>query len=263
MPCASPAPAPLVSCEASRSGPERTMIFDPPLVPARLVSRYKRFLFDAELEDGTLITGSCPNTGSMRGLTEPGSRIWLSRHNSPTRKYTYALELVEADGTTVGINTGLPNRLAEEAILSRIVPALGGYESLRREQKYGTNSRIDLLLASENRPSAWVEVKNVHFMRSKGIAEFPDTATARGAKHLQELSGMVAAGHRAVMLYVIQREDCDVMRICDDLDPVYAAAFSRALDAGVEAYAVKCRVSPHEIIVTQTVAMDEPRLAAL
>jgi sugar fermentation stimulation protein A len=240
------------------------MIFSTPLVPARLVSRYKRFLFDAELEDGTFITGSCPNTGSMRGLTEPGSRIWLSQHNvSPTRKYTYMLELVEADGTIVGINTGMPNRLAEEAIRNSVIAPLSGYGTLRREQKYGQNSRIDFLLSADGRADAYVEVKNVHFMRQPGLAEFPDTATLRGTKHLQELGNMVTAGHRAVMLYLIQRDDCDQFRICSDLDPVYAAAFNLAIRQGVEAYAVKCRVSPLEIAVDGVVAIDEHCLAVL
>ena len=141
------------------------MLFTPPLVPAPLISRYKRFLFDAVLEDGTAITGSCPNTGSMRGLTTPGSRIWLSEHDSPTRKYRHMFEMVEADGTVVGINTGMPNRLAEEAILNGRIPELGGYSTIRREQKYGRNSRIDFLLTEPGRPDAYVEVKNVHFMR--------------------------------------------------------------------------------------------------
>ncbi|WP_313618463.1 DNA/RNA nuclease SfsA [Agrobacterium sp.] len=240
------------------------MIFSSSLVPARLISRYKRFLFDAELEGGTVITGSCPNTGSMRGLTDPGSRIWLSKHDiGPTRKYAYRLEMVEADGTIVGINTGMPNRLAEEAIQNGLIEPLSGYDTLRREQKYGLNSRIDFLLSSQGRPDAYVEVKNVHFMREGGLAEFPDTATLRGTKHLQELGNMVASGHRAVMLYLIQRADCDRFRICGDLDPVYAAAFGQALERGVEAYAVKCRVSPLEIAVDGVVAIDEPGIAVL
>ncbi|ADY64539.1 DNA/RNA nuclease SfsA [Agrobacterium tumefaciens] len=239
------------------------MLFTPPLVPATLIARYKRFLFDAVLEDGTAITGSCPNTGSMRGLTTPGSRIWLSEHDSPTRKYRHMLEMVEADGTVVGINTGMPNRLTEEAILNGRIPQLAGYSTIRREQKYGRNSRIDFLLSGIGRPDAYVEVKNVHFMREKGLAEFPDTATKRGAKHLEELGDAAEAGHRAVMLYLIQRNDCDQMRICDDLDPVYALAFQRATSRGVEAYAVKCDVSPAQISVTGTVKMDEWRPAVL
>ena len=227
------------------------------------MSRYKSFLFDAVLEDGTTITGSCPNTGSMRGLTAPGSRIWLSQHDSPTRKYRHCLELVQADGTIVGINTGLPNKLAEEAIREQRTPSLAGYTTVRREQKYGITSRIDFLLSAPGRPNAYVEVKNVHFMRQKGLAEFPDTATKRGAKHLEELGDAAQAGYRAVMLYLIQRGDCDRLRICGDLDPVYSAAFQRAMQRGVEAYAIKCNVSSREIIANQMVAIDGGHQAAL
>jgi sugar fermentation stimulation protein A len=239
------------------------MIFDPPLVPARLLQRYKRFLFDAVLDDGTPFTGSCPNTGSMRGLTTPGSRIWVSLHDSPTRKYRHMFEMVEVHGETIGINTGLPNRLAEEAIRLGVIPALGGYGTVLREQRYGRNSRIDLLLKQSGLADAYVEVKNVHFSRSPGLAEFPDTVTKRGAKHLDELGDMADEGHRAVMLYLIQRQDCSRFRICGDLDPAYAAAFSRARRRGVEAYAVRCRVSPQEIAPCGLVEIDEPVPAAL
>lgn len=238
------------------------MLFDPPLIPATLVQRYKRFLFDAILDDGTAITGSCPNTGSMRGLTAPGSRIWLSEHDG-VRKYRHRFELIEADDTVVGINTALPNRLAEEAIRAGLVSDLARYPTLQRERKYGRNSRIDLLLSAPGRPMAYVEVKNVHFRRKTGVAEFPDTATARGAKHLEELGDVVESGHRAIMLYLIQRSDCERFRICDDLDPFYAAAFKRALARGVEAYAVKCCVSAREIRPDALIAMDEAALAVL
>ncbi len=239
------------------------MRFDPPLVSGTLFQRYKRFLFDAVLDDGTAITGSCPNTGSMRGLTAPGSRIWMSESDSATRKHRHRLELVEADDTVVGINTGLPNRLAEEAILAGLVSDLGAYPLLERERKYGRNSRIDILLSGGGRPPAYVEVKNVHFRRTPGLAEFPDTVTARGAKHLEELGDMAEAGFRAVMLYLVQREDCETFRICADLDPFYAAGFRRALSRGVEAYAVKCAVTSEQIRPVASIAMDEPGVAAL
>ncbi|MDI7863944.1 DNA/RNA nuclease SfsA [Rhizobiaceae bacterium n13] len=239
------------------------MTFDQPLIPATLIARYKRFLFDAELDSGGIITGSCPNTGSMQGLTTPGSRIWLSAHDGGTRKHRHRLELVEADGTTVGINTALPNRLAEEAIAAGLVGNLGSYSTLERERKYGRNSRIDLLLRDALRPDAYVEVKNVHFIRSTGLAEFPDTVTARGTKHLEELGDMVEAGHRAVMLYLIQRADCSRFRISADLDPVYGTAFRRAIGRGVEAFAVKCRVTAREITPTALIPIDEPGIAGL
>ncbi|MFN7011742.1 MAG: DNA/RNA nuclease SfsA [Allorhizobium sp.] len=239
------------------------MIFSPPLVPARLIRRYKRFLFDAVLEDGREITGFCPNTGSMLGLSSPGSRIWLSEHDSPNRKYAHAFELIEAEGTVVGVHAALANRLAEEAIRAGLVSDLATYPVLAREQRYGARSRIDFLLSAPDRPSVYVEVKNVHFVRRPGLAEFPDTVTARGARHLEELMGIVRGGQRAVMLYLVQREDCDGLGICGDLDPAYARTFERAMSAGVEAYAVKCRVTPAEIVPVAAIAMDEPGPAAL
>ena len=239
------------------------MIFSPPLVPARLIRRYKRFLFDAVLDDGREITGFCPNTGSMQGLTAPGSRIWLSEHDSPNRKYAHAFELIEAEGTVVGVHAAMANRLAEEAIRGGLVSDLASYPVLAREQRYGQRSRIDFLLSSPVRPSAYVEVKNVHFVRQAGLAEFPDTVTARGARHLEELIEIARGGQRAVMLYLVQREDCQSLRICADLDPAYSRAFARAIGAGVEAYAVKCRVTPLEIVPLAAIAMDEPGPAAL
>lgn len=239
------------------------MLFDRPLVPAVLIQRYKRFLFDAVLEDGRAITGFCPNTGSMRGLTTPGSRIWLSEHDSPTRKYQHMFEMIELGSTVVGINTGLPNRLAEEAIRAGQVGDLHLYSTVQREQKYGRNSRIDILLSDPTRGRAYVEVKNVHFSRTPGLAEFPDSPTARGAKHLEELGDMVEAGHRGIMIYLIQRDDCATFRICCDLDPVYAKAFRRAMQRGVEIFAVKCRVSPQQIAPDGLIPIDEPACADL
>ncbi len=239
------------------------MRFERPLVPGRLISRYKRFLFDAALEDGRVITGSCPNTGSMQGLTTPGSLIFMSEHDSPTRKYRHMLEIVETDGTLVGINTGMPNRLAEEAIRAGLIPSLSAYDRVERERKYGRNSRIDLLLSGNGLPLAYVEVKNVHFIRRPGLAEFPDTVTTRGAKHLEELGDMAEAGHRAVMLYLIQREDCTRFALSPDLDPAYGLAFARARRRGVEAFAVKCRVDPREIVPVQAIPMDEYALPVL
>lgn len=228
------------------------MDFTFPLVTGRLVQRYKRFLADIILDDGAAITSSVPNTGSMLGLTDPGIKVWLSLSDGAKRKYRHTLQMVEVDGTMVGINTGLPNRIAEEAILVGLIPSLSGYAELKREQKYGLNSRIDILLQGPGRRAAYVEVKNVHFSRKPGLAEFPDSPTARGAKHLDELGNMVENGNRGAMLYVVQRGDCEQLRICGDLDPVYAAAFDRAMKRGVEAYAVKCHITPMGIAAIST-----------
>ena len=233
------------------------MKFSPALVSGRLVRRYKRFLADVVLDSGDAITCAVPNTGSMMGLTDPGSRVWLSTSDNPKRKYRHTLEIVEADGGLVGVNTGLPNKLAEEAIRAGMIGDLADYADLKREQKYGQKSRIDILLGDPEKGLAYVEVKNVHFMRTPGLAEFPDTVTARGARHLDEMADMVRAGHRAVMVYVVQRGDCETFSLCHDMDPAYCAAFDRATACGVEAFAVQCQISPEEITPVRTIRILE------
>ncbi len=241
------------------------MRFPTPLVRGTLIKRYKRFLADVRLDDGAMITASCPNTGSMLGLQEPGATVWLSHSDNPKRKYKHTWEMVEADGgrgpTLVGINTGHPNKLVSEAIAAGVISELDGYGVLKREQKYGANSRIDILLEDEDKGRCYVEVKNVHLMRMGGLAEFPDAVTARGAKHLRELAGMVAAGHRAVMLYLIQRADAERFAVAADLDPAYAEAFAAAREAGVEAYAYACTLSPEAIEVAHRVEIVAPSVA--
>lgn len=224
------------------------MKFTQPLLPGRLIKRYKRFLADIELDSGETITAHCANSGALLGGTTPGLRVWASYHHSPSRKLSYTWQIVEMDGVYVGVNTSLPNSLAENAILEGRIAELTGYETLKREVKYGQNSRIDLLLTSPDKPPCYVEVKNVHLKRGNG-AEFPDSVTTRGAKHLRELEAVVAEGGRAVMLYIIQRNDCSHFTFAADLDPVYAATAAQALSRGVEAYAYSCYVTPEAIEV--------------
>jgi sugar fermentation stimulation protein A len=217
------------------------MRFPAPLVPARLIRRYKRFLADVEIAGAEPVTAHCPNPGAMLGVAAPGSEIWLA----PTiTKLPFRWELVRADGALVGINTGHPNAIAHEAVAAGRIPELAGYAAVRREVRYGVNSRIDLLLEAPDRPPCYVEVKNVHLKRGEAAA-FPDCVTARGAKHLVELAAMVAAGARAVMLYLVQRADCRHFSLAADLDPAYARAFALARAAGVEAVCYSCDVS-HE-----------------
>ena len=223
------------------------MDFPSTLVRGRLIKRYKRFLADVTLDDGSVITASCANTGSMKGLTEPGSVVWLSTSDSETRKYKHTWEMIETDlgkgPVMVGINTGHPNKIVAEAIAAKRLAKLKGYPELRREVKYGKNSRIDILLEKPNAPSCYVEIKNVHMMRDSGLAEFPDGVTARGAKHLGELADMVREGQRAVMVYLVQRQDAKRLSLARDIDPAYGEAFDAATAAGVEAYAYRCRMS--------------------
>ena len=221
------------------------MQFPTPLVPARLIRRYNRFLADAVLEEtGAEVVAHCPNPGSMMGLKDPGMRIWLEPNDDPRKKLKYGWRLAELEGGHwSGIDTAVPNRVVKEALEARAVPALAGYGGVRAEVKYGRASRVDFLLTEPGLPDAYVEVKNVHLRREGDWAEFPDCVTARGAKHLSELADMVAEGHRAVMMYLVQRTDCARFRLADDIDPAYAAAFVAARAAGVEAICHGCAIS--------------------
>ncbi len=233
------------------------MRFPSPLVRGRLEKRYKCFLADVALDNGERVTCACPNTGSMLGLATPGARVWLSRSDAASRKYPHTWEMVEADlgggPTLVGINPMHPNKLVAEAITGGVISELTGYGGLRREVKYGASSRIDLLLEDDRRGLCYVEVKNVHLMRRSGYAEFPDSVTSRGAKHLAELAGMAAHGHRAMMVYMVQRADAETFSISGDIDPAYLSAFKVAADAGVEAVAYRCRLSAEEIVVDRPI----------
>jgi sugar fermentation stimulation protein A len=229
------------------------MDFPQPLKRGTLIARYKRFFADVALDDGGEITAHCPNPGAMLGLNTPGLRAYVSRSDDPKRKLAHTLELVEADGGLVGINTMHPNRLVAEALAADHFPELTGYATHRREVKYGANSRVDFLLEAPDRPPCWLEVKNCHLRRSGGLAEFPDCVAARSLKHLKELTAMVAAGERAVMLFVIQRTDCDAFSACHDLDPAYAKGLSEAAAHGVEVLAYDCAISQQAVRIARPV----------
>ena len=225
------------------------MKFHAPLVRGTLVQRYKRFMADVVLDTGETITAHCANSGAMAGLKAPGSIVWLSPAANPDRKLRYSWELIEADGDLVGINTAWPNHIVAEAIKAGAIEALSGYATLRQEVKYGKNSRIDILLEDPERPPCYVEVKNVHLRRDGTLAEFPDAVTERGAKHLVELGDMVEAGHWAVMLYLVQRMDCDRFAIAADVDPAYDRGLRVARERGVEVLCYACRLTTDEITV--------------
>ncbi len=217
-----------------------------PLLRATLIRRYKRFLADVTLESGEVVTAHCANSGSMLGVKEPGSTVWLSPSTNPKAKLDYRWELIEVDGALVGINTSHPNRIVEEAIAADQIPELTGYADMRREVKYGENSRIDLLLSKPG--LCYVEVKNVT-MRAGKMALFPDAVTARGTKHLGELITMAAEGYRAVMFYLVQRPDCEAFGTAGEIDPVYARTLRQALTKRVEILCYQCHMSTDEIII--------------
>lgn len=226
-----------------------------PLIPARFLRRYQRFLVDVELEGGTVATAHTANTGAMRDCSEPGLRVWLSRSDNPRRKYPLTLELVETrGGVCVGVNTSRANALAEEAVRAGCIPALAGYRRVRREVRYGTEgSRVDLLLEEGPEPDCYVEVKNVTWVDADGVARFPDAPTVRGRRHLRELAGMVERGYRAGVLFCIQRGDARAMAAAGDVDPDWAAALQEAAAGGVACWACVARVDVSEIRLVQEV----------
>ena len=237
------------------------MKFPHPLIEGRLVQRYKRFLADVRLASGDVVVAHCANSGSMLSVKEPGSRVWLSPAADPKRKLHYNWELIEVDGGLVGINTSHPNRIVADAITDGHIPELAGYTSIKREQKYGRNSRIDILLENGPTASCHVEVKNVTLKRRGGLdwpAEFPDSVTARGAKHLKEMTDIVRAGGRAMMVYLVQRNDCRSFTVAGDIDPAYATGLEAAMAAGVEAVCYGCDVAPDAITIGQPLTVDLP-----
>ncbi|PHS27013.1 MAG: DNA/RNA nuclease SfsA [Robiginitomaculum sp.] len=232
------------------------MFFKDPLIEATLIKRYKRFLADVRLGNGEEMTVHCANPGSMLGLNIPGARVFISDSHNPKRKLRHSLELIEADGTLVGVHTGRANGLAEEAILDGVIAPLTGYGSLRREVKYGEASRVDFLLEDENCAPCFVEVKSVTLSRSPALAEFPDSVSKRAAKHMDDLKREVKNGARAVVLFVVQRDDGEHFAPAIDIDPAYAEALGNARAAGVEMLVYGCRVTPMEICITRPIAFE-------
>lgn len=228
------------------------MIFQEALVRGLLLKRYKRFMADIKLEDGTLITAHCPNSGAMQGLTEAETPVWVSKSSNPSRKLPYTWEMAEVAGTFVGTNTFHPNYLVEEAIVNGTLQELQGYQTLKREVTYGNKSRIDILLHNAAGPLTYVEVKNVHLKRGEKAA-FPSSVTARGAKHMRELAGMVQQGHQAYIIYVIQRNDCQGFEIAKDIDPAYNLETMSALKKGVIPLVYACEVTPKAITISHRI----------
>lgn len=243
------------------------MRFPIPLVPARLVRRYKRFLADAFLEeDGREVTAHCPNPGRMTGLAEPGMRIWLQKVIGGGRKLEWSWKLTELPGGHyAGIDSALANRLVAEALEAGCLAPFAGYAIFRPEVRYGRRSRVDFHLSGGQNPSEtadlWLEVKNAHLMRTPGIAEFPDTVTKRGARHLEELANMARKGERAAVLYVVQRTDAQSFRIAGDIDPAYAAAHAEAERAGVEFHAWGTHIDIERIEIADPMPILPPVLA--
>jgi sugar fermentation stimulation protein A len=229
--------------------------FSAPLQRAQLKKRYKRFFVDASLDNGEIVTAHCPNTGSMESCYEPDATIWLSPSLNPTRKLKWTWELAETNAGFIGVNTSLPNLVVEDAIQQSRIPELHQYDSIRREVKYGANSRIDLLLEGNNGSKCYVEVKNTTLIRGDVIL-FPDAVTERGRKHLTELANMVEEGHRAIMLFFVNRSEGRFFKVADAIDAKYGQELRRVAKVGVELLAYRAHHSLEGISLGEPVAID-------
>ena len=205
----------------------------PPLIKGKLIKRYKRFLADIELENGEVVTAHCPNSGSMKGCARPGAEAWISQSTNPKRKLKYTWELTRIDGTFIGINTLVPNRLVKASVENDLLPELSGYSRVTSEVKTSEHTRLDLMLEADNKKPCFVEIKNCTLVEN-GVARFPDTVTTRGQKHIQELVALAAGGHRAVLFFLVQRTGADTFTPAADIDPEYAEKLMQARLKGVE-----------------------------
>ncbi|MCF6304737.1 MAG: DNA/RNA nuclease SfsA [Rhodobacteraceae bacterium] len=231
------------------------MEFAKPLVRATLIKRYKRFLADVTLPDGQQVTAHCANPGAMTGLNVAGMTVWLEPNDDPKRKLRYSWKLVEVGTGLVGIDTAMPNKIVAEALALGNILEFASYATIRPEVKYGENSRIDFLLTGDGLPDCYLEVKCANLSRQNALVEFPDTVTKRGAKHLAELANMVGQGHRAVMLYLVFRDDCTGFQLAADIDPAYAAAFADATKNGVETCCYATDISTSAVTLAQPLPM--------
>ena len=222
------------------------MTFEKPLIPGILVKRYKRFISDIKLESGETISAHCPNPGSMKSCSTPGWCVMVSESDNPRRKFKYTWEMVHNNKCWIGINTMIANSLVEEALNNKLLSELTGYNEIYREVNYGKNSRIDFLLKN-NKQNCFVEVKNVSLVEDDGFYYFPDSVTIRGRKHLHELINMVKAGYRAVMLFIIQRNDGTVFKPAGHIDPDYFQSLEKAYKSGVEIISYQADVTPEQI----------------
>lgn len=227
----------------------------PPLIEGRLLRRYKRFLADVELADGSVVVAHCPNPGSMKTMKDAGSKVWLSASDNPKRKLAYTWELIVSQEALTLVHTGRANEIVEEGLRAGVVRPLAGFDVLRREVRYGDKSRLDFQLQWKD-ASCFVEVKNVTMADGPGRSAFPDSVTARGSKHLRELMSIVAGGERAVLLFCCSRAGTRAIRPADEIDSVYGATLREAAAAGVEIMAYACRMSASELVLAEPVPVE-------
>ena len=227
-------------------------------ISGKFIKRYKRFFVDVQLDNiKETVTAHCPNTGSMLGLLKEGNPVKLSKVDDPKRKLKYTLEIIKSNGANVGVNTHRANRIVEEALISNKIKSLKKILELKREVKYGENSRIDFLVNNNMDEEIYVEVKNVTLSLKKGIAEFPDAITERGSKHLKELQKIKNKKTRAIMLYLIQRDDCKYFQIAKKIDEKYNSNLKKAIKSGVEILCYNCKFENNKIQIDKKIKFME------
>ncbi|VAW54217.1 Sugar fermentation stimulation protein SfsA [hydrothermal vent metagenome] len=233
------------------------MKYDSPLISGRLIKRYKRFLADIILDDGSEITAHCANTGAMTGCAPENARVWLTLSDNAKRKYPHSWQLVEVGPNNFAcINTSLTNKLAHEALMQNQIKELTGFDQCRSEVPYGDEgSRVDFVLNYGNQ-SVFVEVKHVTLSAQKGLGEFPDAVTKRGQKHLRELIQQVKSGDRAVLLFIIMRTDVNLVSPADSIDVEYGRLLREAVRAGVEVIAYKAKIDTHEMVIEKPISVQ-------
>ena len=217
------------------------MNFENKLISGHLIKRYKRFFVDVKIK-GKIITAHCPNTGSMHGLLKRGNKVWLTKSNNPNRKLKYTLQIIEDNKTKVGVNTHFANKIVFHAFENNLIKEFDTKIRIKPESKFGPNTRFDFLI-TKNNFKAFVEVKNVTLSRDKGLAEFPDSVTTRGLKHINELINASRKGYKIYILYLIQRNDCNLFKIAKDIDTKYSNSLSNAVKKKLIILCYDCKFS--------------------
>ena len=231
------------------------MKFNEILLQGTLVKRYKRFFVDIKYKN-KIITAHCPNTGSMYGLLNTNNRVWFSKSNNPKRKLKYTLQIIEVNGKKIGINTLIANKIVLEGLQNKKISSLTKFKNIKAEAKFADKTRFDFLLIN-NKEKCFLEVKNVTLFRNNKIAEFPDAATSRGLKHLNELINAKKKGYKSYILYLIQREGCDFFKIAGDIDEKYKIAFDKAVKNGVKVLCYDCKLNNEEIKLNKQINYEQ------
>ena len=230
------------------------MNFKNKLISGLFIKRYKRFFVDVKV-DNQILTAHCPNTGSMYGLLKKGNKVWISKSNDPKRKLKYTLEIIEDNKSKVGVNTHSTNKIVLDALQNNLIKEFNYISEIKPETKFGKNTRFDFLVINKN-DKAFVEVKNVTLSRKKGLAEFPDAVTTRGLKHIYELENAEKKKYKIFIIFLIQRNDCEVFTIAKDIDPDYAKALKLAVKNKLNILCYDCKFSSKGIKLNKQIKID-------